>query len=104
MNQTQAYYYWAIINHKDWVKQGNQFIITEKQLMDFDELLKELLLSKSPEEALKKLPPQNTTEINYEYWNDIEKTKTLVEQQINLIDNETDTGTLIYYGDLPDAR
>lgn len=99
MNETKAFYYWAIKNHQSWERQGNQYKVTQKQLQDFYNLCIELLKNKDIKEVEKKLPPYPQVEtITDEYWKDLDITKDEVGKIIKLIDNETDTGNYYYYG------
>ena len=101
MNETKAFYYWAILHYKEWELCGQQYKITQSELQDFYDLTKDLLSNRSDTEAMDKLPPYPMAEITKDYWDDLQETKKYIAKIIKLIDNETDTGTLYYSGTMP---
>lgn len=95
---TQAYYYWAILEHKNWAKTPTGYSITLKQIIDFQTLLTRLIKNKSADEAVEKLPPYPLRNIDEEYWQDLVKTKELVDSIVSY-----GKEPIYYYGSLPQS-
>jgi hypothetical protein len=95
MDQTRAFYYWAIINHSEFEFIGDKYRIARQQLQDFHALVTELLESRDPSLAGQELPPYPLGEIDDAYWSDLETTRDCLKETL---DNVPDGGSLYYVG------
>jgi hypothetical protein len=98
MEQTRAFYYWAVINHDDFEFMGDRYKITRQQLQDFRDLAVELLDVRDESLAQEKLPPYPEAEIDESYWDDLEQTMNMLSEQLS---NQEGSGNYYYFGTLP---
>lgn len=98
--QTRVFYYWVIINYKDFIFDGDKYKITKSQLQKLYDLIVELLKTKSNDMAQQNLPPYPSSEINQEYWDDIYITKQLLKERLDTLN---DNQSLYYIGSMPDT-